>query len=368
MERDAAAEREEPVIASRKKETQMKHRTFVGLPTALVMALLSPFPVPGRAEDWKVQSDIPGHVYGFAAAALGGRVHLLGGCQTPDWQKPSTIHQVYDPARDAWETRAELPLATGWGMPAVHGGKIYLFGGGYHKPPQGMTSTDEAWVYDPATDRWNALRKLPEPRMNGFATAVGPYIYISLGYNRQGGDKDGVIEEYRSTYRYDPAANTYTRVADAPEPGCYVVSGAHKGKVYAVPGSNREYGFRGEYIWADGALVYEPAVNRWTKLDTPRVRKRVFYLTQCSASALADGKLWVIGGMAENRSRTVETEYLDVEKGVFVRGPDISFPRCCGGGGIVEGILVITGGFIDGKGLGAPALPTWTLKVADPGR
>jgi N-acetylneuraminic acid mutarotase len=323
---------------------------------------------PVWAGDWQVRSDIPYHVYGQAAAALQGRVHVLGGCHTPDWQKPGTAHQVYDPASDAWSTRAELPRENAWGMPAVHGGRIYLFGGSYYKTPQGLTSTDEAWVYDPATDRWTAIRKLPEPRMNGFASAVGPYIYISLGYNRQGGAKEGVLEEYRSTWRYDPASDTYTRVADAPATGCYVASGAYRDKVYAVPGSHREYGFHGDYVWADGALVYDPAANRWTKLDAPRVSKRVFFLVQCSASAIADGKLWIVGGMAENRQRTILTEYLDLEKGVFVKGPDVPFPRCCGGGGIVGNTLVITGRFIDGKGLGAPALPTWTLEIGGPQR
>jgi N-acetylneuraminic acid mutarotase len=313
------------------------------------------------AGEWQVKPDIPHHVYGHAAAAVGGRVHLLGGCHTPDWERPSAAHQVYDPASGSWSTRADLPLASAWGMPAVHGGKIYLFGGGYYKAPKGMTSTDGAWVYDPAKDRWSAIRNLPQPRMNGFAAAVGPYIYISLGYDRQGGAKDGVREEYRSTYRYDPASDTYARVADAPVTGSYIASGPYRGKVYAVPGSHREYGFHGDYVWADGALVYDPAADRWTTLDAPRVSKRVFFLVQCSASAVAGGRLWIVGGMAENRTRTLATEYLDLERGVFVKGPDIPFPRCCGGGGVVENTLVITGGFVDGKGLGAPALPTWTL-------
>jgi len=191
---------------------------------------------------------------------------------------------------------------------------------------------------------------------------VGEFIYIALGYNRQGGGDEGVVEEYRSIYRYDPARDTYTRVADAPITGCYIASGPYKGKVYAVPGSYREYGFHRDYHWADGALMYDPALDRWTQIHAPRVKKRVFLLTQCSASVVEDGKLWLVGGMAENRTRTVVTEYFDIEKGVFVRGPDIAYGRC--GGGIADGVLTIIGGFfVDGAGLGAPALPTWTLET-----
>ncbi len=334
-------------------------RSFRCLATAWLLAVAA-----ASGGEWKVRSDIPYHVYGHAAAAVGGKIHLLGGCHTGDWQILSAVHQAYDPAADKWERKADLPLPTGWSMPAVHGGKIYLFGGGYRKEGQGITSTDGAWVYDPATDKWSVIRRLPEVRMNGFAAAAGDFIYISLGYNRQGGEYKGVVEEYKSTWRYDPKTDTYKRVADAPVNGCYIASGPHKGKVYAVPGAYDEYGFHGEYTWADGALEYDPAADRWTKIDAPRVAKRVFFLTQCSASVVDEGKLWIVGGMGENRKRTVVTEYFDIEKRVFVRGPDIDYGRCCGGGGFAGGTLAIMGGFVDGAGTGAPALPTWTLETA----
>jgi N-acetylneuraminic acid mutarotase len=338
-------------------------RAPMSLPLALYAVL-----APALAQDWQAKSDIPYHVYGHAAALLDGRVHLLGGCHTSNWQFLSARHSAYDAARDRWETRAELPMPSGWAMPAVLNGKIYLFGGSYYKPGQGITSSEGAFVYDPRTDRWRAIRSLPEPRMNGFATTVGDHIYISLGYNRQGPGKKQVIEQYRSTYRYHPATDTYTRVADAPETGCYIASGAHKGKIYAVSGSYDEFGFHGEYAWADGALSYDPAADRWMQIKAPRVKKRVFFLTQSSASAIVDGKLWVVGGMGENRTRTEVTEYFDIEKGVFVRGPDIPYGRCCGGGGIADGLLVISGGFVGTDDTGKPALPTWTLKVAEPRR
>ena len=271
------------------------------------------------------------------------------------------MHQVYDPIADKWEVKAELPLGVAWAMPTVYEGKIYLFGGAYNKPLQGITSTDAANVYDPETDRWKRIPKLPEPRMNGFAVTVGKFIYIALGYDREGPGMRDVVQEYRSTYRFDPATLTYTRMADSPVRGAYIASGPYKEKVYAVPGCYHERGFHQEYVWADGALMYDPAANRWTTINAPRIKKRIDHLIQCSSSAVWDGKLWVVGGRDEHLERTVMTDYLDLEKGVFVRGPDIPFGRCCGGGGIVNGVLAIMGGFVDGAGLGTPALPTWTL-------
>jgi N-acetylneuraminic acid mutarotase len=342
----------------------IKKRQYLRLLQGLVLAVLITAGAIG-AEDWQVRSNIPYHVYGHAAATLQGKIHLLGGDHTSDWQKPSATHQVYDPIADKWESKADLPMALAWEMVSVYKDKIYVFGGAYNKPGLGIASTDKACVYDPATDKWSGIHKLPELRMNGFAATVGKYIYISLGYNRQGPKDEDVKENYKSTYRYDPEKDTYTRVADAPITGCYIASGPYQGKVYAVPGSYVEQGWHKGYQLADGAIVYDPAADRWAKIDAPRVMKRVFFLTQCSSSAIdADGRLWVVGGIGEDRARTVVSEYLDIKKAVFVRGPDIAFGRCCGGGGIANGdTLSIMGGFVAGSdlGLGNPAMPTWTL-------
>ena len=47
--------------------------------TVLVFSVVGP---SAAAADWQMRSDIPYHVYGHAAAALDGKIHLLGGCHT----------------------------------------------------------------------------------------------------------------------------------------------------------------------------------------------------------------------------------------------------------------------------------------------
>jgi len=320
------------------------------------------------AGEWEVRERIPFHVYGHGGAVLDGKLHCLGGCHTKDWQAPGKYHQVYDPAADAWTAAAELPLAVGWPMPAVHGGRIYLFGGGYFVPGPGITSTTKAWVFDPAANRWSAIRDLPVPIMNGFAVTVGNVIYVGLGYNRQGGLGTNIVAHYRNTYRYDPARDTYERVADAPELGCYASAGQWEGKAYVVAGANIEVGFHDmkDYQWADGALKYDPAANRWTKINTPRLKKRVFYLTQCTSSAVAGPRLFAVGGMGEYRDRTIVGEYFDMQREVFREIPSLLEPRCCGGGGVTGDLLILAGGFFGvAEDLGDVCEPTWVLDVSD---
>ncbi len=310
---------------------------------------------------WQLRSTIPYHVYGHASAELGGKIHLLGGCHTSDWTSPSTRHQVYDPAADSWTSAADLPLDLGWAMPAILDGKIYLFGGGFHKPETGLCATDQAWMYDPKEDRWTPLPPMPDKRMNGCAVAIGDSIYISMGYDRQGGvGTTGVLAEYETAHRYHPSTRTYSRIASSPQTGCYIAAGTHGGKLYAVIGAHHEGDTIEERELAEGALIYDPAPDQWTRLAAKRVMPRVFYLTQCSASVLRDGRLHVVGGRSA-AGRTRVTSYFDVEAGRFVRGPDLPEGRCCGGGAVAGETLVISGGFLGQTG--RPALETWMLAL-----
>ena len=209
----------------------------------LVQGIGAALAAPPLSAGWEVRRSIPDHVYGHAGATVDRKLHVFGGCHTPNWQIPCAYHQVYDPATDTWTMAEPLPLAVGWPMPAVHRGRIYLFGGGYYRAPQGVTSTSKAWVFDPASNRWSTIRDLPVPIMNGFAVAVGEFIYVGLGHYRQGGEGKDIVDHYLNTYRYDPAKDAYERMADAPALGCYAAVGQWQDRVYVVPGAHIEVGF-----------------------------------------------------------------------------------------------------------------------------
>jgi len=173
---------------------------------------------------------------------------------------------------------------------------------------------------------------------------------------------------YRYTCRYDPARNTHERVADAPELGCYASAGQWEGQAYVVAGAHIEIGFHDlkDYQWADGALRYDPSANRWTKISAPRYKKRVFYLTQCTSSAVAGPRLFAVGGMGEYRDRTIVGEYFDMQREVFREIPSLLEPRCGGGGGVAGNLLILAGGFFGvAEDLGDVCEPTWGLDLSE---
>jgi formylglycine-generating enzyme required for sulfatase activity/N-acetylneuraminic acid mutarotase len=312
------------------------------------------------AAEWVVRADIPHFVYGHAGAVAGGKLYIIGGCETADWTVASTRLQIYDPATDSWSQGRNLPIELGWPMVTVYDGLIFVFGG----MRNGAVSTDQAWSYDPAADAWSPQVPLPVKAMNGVAIAVTDSIYVGLGYQRTDQSPEGVVKNFHEFYRYSPADKNYTRLADAPEGACYAAVGSYEGRIYVVHGAEYETGFKKmeDYGWADGALKYDLAEDAWTKLNVPRVQQRVFFLTQCTSSVQHEEKLFVAGGQSFHR-RTNTASYFDMSRELFFQIPELPGPRCCGGGGVAGDELILAGGFWGVGQTADPAAPTWLLKV-----
>lgn len=157
-----------------------------------------------RSGQWQRIADAPSERNSAAAAVIGNRIYVVGGRQLvkqPDGsQKTVNVAtlEVYDPARDRWETRASLPLAQGGLAAAAHGGKLYAFGGEQFVPERKVFN--KAWVYDPALDRWSALPPMPTPRHGHGAVTVGERIYL-MG----GGEKVGPVDASHKLEVFAPA-------------------------------------------------------------------------------------------------------------------------------------------------------------------
>ncbi|WP_429206511.1 Kelch repeat-containing protein [Massilia sp. UYP11] len=140
---------------------------------------------------WSRIADAPSARNSAAGAVIDNKIYVVGGRQmvagANGRSRPVNVAtlEVYDPARDRWETRSPLPLAQGGLAAAAHDGKLYVFGGEQFVPQAKVFG--ESWVYDPASDRWSALPAMPTPRHGHGAAVVGNRIYL-MG----GGEKVGV--------------------------------------------------------------------------------------------------------------------------------------------------------------------------------
>jgi N-acetylneuraminic acid mutarotase len=86
-------------------------------------------------------------------------------------------------ASDQWVFRSDMPAVSAhtihpsW---TVVGGRIYTFGGGY-RHNNAWRASDSAQRYDPATDRWEQLPPLAEPKIGMGVAALDGKIFVVGG-------------------------------------------------------------------------------------------------------------------------------------------------------------------------------------------
>jgi N-acetylneuraminic acid mutarotase len=180
------------------------------------------------------------------AVAMGGLIYVPGG-----FGGLRTV-EVYDPVKDTWARRAQLPEGRHHLMAAALDGRLYVFGGAL----QDWAPANNTWAYDPAVDTWTALTPMSESRRAGAAVTLGKVMYVVGG---EGGSQ--------ALLRYDPQADTWTALAATAEAREHVaaaalVDTAGKEKIYAIGG-------RWQGIAALNTVeVYDVATDVWSSVAT----------------------------------------------------------------------------------------------------
>ncbi len=204
---------------------------------------------------WIELAPIPRPVTHVGAVVADQSVWLIGGFEGDHPGPVTDAVQVYNTVTDTWDFGPSLPAPCGSGAAALLGRKIHVFGGVLSDR---HTDTGNHYVLDldDVAAGWQAAAPLPEPRNHLGGAATGGKIYAIGGQTGH----DGGRSNTPFLHAYDPATNSWTRLADLPgnrshfEPGTIVLDG----KIIIVGGSddNTDY--------AD-VLTYDPASNGWSK-------------------------------------------------------------------------------------------------------
>ncbi|TBR20836.1 hypothetical protein EPO15_11930, partial [bacterium] len=216
------------------------------------------------------------------AAAVGGKVHVVGGYNGSHL----TTHEAYDPVTGAWEARAAMPTGRERLGLALLGGKLYAVGGS-HASIEGLNLNE---AYDPASDAWSARASMSTGRQGPAVVAVGGAVYAFGGCPSGCGASAGL----NTVERYDPAADAWTPRASMTTAREGASAGVVGGRVYVVGGHN------GSALTANEE--YDPLGDSWaTKAVMPAPRS--FH-----ATAALGGKVYALGGFVA-AATNVNTSY-----------------------------------------------------------
>src|SRR5215212_2084034 len=107
------------------------------------------------------------------------------------------------------------PFAVTEGAVVTAHQKLYTFGGFDDRKPC-CTETDRAFMYDPATDSWHELARMPHRGVSHAGTTTdGTDIYYAGGYIPNA-DWTAQVFGTREVWRYNVATDDYTRMPDLP--------------------------------------------------------------------------------------------------------------------------------------------------------
>jgi N-acetylneuraminic acid mutarotase len=206
------------------------------------------------------------------AAVIDGLLYVAGGY---DGSRHAVL-EVFDPVSGLWDdTRSPMNTARDGELVALNG-KLYAIGG-HGEVINSYISTVE--VYDPATDVWNYVDSLNEPRWQPVAEVIDGKIFVAGGRNSTG---------YLNTAEvYDPVTGHWTYVDPMPTARNYASSGVIGGKLFVVGGFDGDSAKR-----LDVVEIYDPLQNSWVPASElmPTARNG-------AASGVIDDRLLVFGGV-----------------------------------------------------------------------
>lgn len=211
-----------------------------------------------RDGTWTVLAPMPGGArQETSVVELGGEIYVLGGFDGAA-QVVDRV-EAYDPLTDAWRVRAALPFAVHHINAAAVGGKIYVVGA---LTGLGFVQNPNVLVYDPAADRWDGLGEMPAGTDRGASgvAVLGSKIYLAGGY-RAG-------QALTLFSAYDTQTGDFEALPDLPHPLDHLVSVALVGRVYVIGGRNRSIQSTRAEVWS-----FEPADGAWReRAPLPRAR------------------------------------------------------------------------------------------------
>lgn len=232
------------------------------------------------SDSWTQLNDLPEPRLNPFVVVLGDTLYAMAGDR--DGLSTSTLW-AYLPDDDEWVERAMLPLALDDGGAAGIGGQVFV-AGGVQSFPAGLL-VDSISIYSQADDAWRRGPVIPTARRSLAVVAADGLLY-ALG---------GQVILQNSSFPlsvaevFDPATETWSSIASLPQPRFSTAAAVGGGRIRILGG-----GGLGAEVATRTHQVYDIASGQWS-LDTEMPRGRV----NAGAVALPDGRVFVMGGLAE---------------------------------------------------------------------
>ena len=192
-----------------------------------------------------------------------------------------------------WVQQTEVPTSKNGTATAVVNGKIYIIGGVPYsnKSGPGWSAVPTVEVYDTRVGAWGKASDMPTPRITAQAAVFAGDIYVFGGYSR---GKIRGEKDLKTVEVYNTRTNTWSRTRDMPTLRRGFKTAVADGKIYVIGGAifDRQRDVR---VATDLVEAYDPLTERWKK-QASMPTKRMWIDT-----AVVNNKIYAIGGEVSPR-------------------------------------------------------------------
>lgn len=274
-----------------------------------------------------------------AAAVHGGRLYVFGG-GGPAFAALKTA-ECYDPATDRWTPIAPLPTARSGLVAVPFRDRIYVMGGGFKKSDGTFEFLTVVEIYDPAKDSWSKGPSLLRRHDAPAATVMGGRIYLMGGHLPDTPGGPLTDPAFNVVELFDGIHGSWLELSPMPTPRFSLAAVPWEGNVLAMGGGAfRDGAFRN----FDVIEAYDPTHGRWEVSDVGPLP----WPAAGVSAALRDGAMYVFGG---NDGTGIQAHAARFTRATgWTRLPPMPEPRAAAAAAVLDGAIYLIGGrAADGK-------------------
>jgi N-acetylneuraminic acid mutarotase len=227
----------------------------------LFSAVAATFSVSAAENFWITKAPMNTARVGAGVATVDGMIYVMGGSQrhfasdTEFFYVTINSTEAYNPATDTWTEKASMSTSRGDFGTAVYQNKIYCIGGKtLWKIDVNVTNVNE--VYDTERDSWETKTPMPTGRYGIEANVVDGKIYLIGGWIQS--ESSSNIEKSNRVDIYDPVTDTWDTGSTIPTAVSGYASAVMDGKIYVISGVAS-----GSTI-TNLTQIYDPKTDKWS--------------------------------------------------------------------------------------------------------
>lgn len=190
-----------------------------------------------KTNKWSEGKSMPAARTALTVNFIGDKLYAVGGVD--DVHNVANTNLVYDPKNNSWVERAPMPTARHHLTSSVVDDRLYVIGGrllgdGIPAPvAEGLSNFNVNEMYDPVSDTWTELEKMPSNRSGLASAAIGDYIYVFGGQKVNG--------TFENNERYDTKNNIWTIEKPVPTPRLGLKAVTVGDDIYVIGGKTWYY-------------------------------------------------------------------------------------------------------------------------------